>query len=271
METPSYYAIIPAEVRYCAKLPANAKLLYGEITALTSKEGYCWASSNYFADLYDVSRQTVSGWIKSLETNGFIRCEIEDNYKRRIYLTGCRENMTGVSGKGDRGESEKPDTSTTRQSNTKKGSSAKPGSIENQDELTAHIPLDLLQQMTEVALDQRGTRPNITNTTQKAIQELESRYGPKAVSEAWCDYLSTGGKLNIAFFLEDANIANYVRNERTQVKTVCLSCGAIVKPWEASETECVHCVDVATADQAGAFFEEIRNRTRQRAGTADAP
>ena len=93
-ENPNYYAIIPAEGRYCANLPANAKLLYGEITALTSKEGYCWASSQYFANLYDVSRQTVSGWIKSLETNEFIRCEIEDNYKRRIFLTGCQENPT---------------------------------------------------------------------------------------------------------------------------------------------------------------------------------
>ena len=31
-ETPNYYAIIPANVRY-ADLKPNAKLLYGEITA----------------------------------------------------------------------------------------------------------------------------------------------------------------------------------------------------------------------------------------------
>lgn len=35
METPNYYAIIPAEVRY-ASIPGNAKLLYGEISALTN-------------------------------------------------------------------------------------------------------------------------------------------------------------------------------------------------------------------------------------------
>lgn len=42
MEQPNYYAIIPACVRY-AKIKANAKLLYGEITALANKTGECYA------------------------------------------------------------------------------------------------------------------------------------------------------------------------------------------------------------------------------------
>ena len=44
-EKPNYYAIIPAEIRYDKKLTPNSKLLYGEITALANKEGYCWAGN----------------------------------------------------------------------------------------------------------------------------------------------------------------------------------------------------------------------------------
>lgn len=68
---PSYYANIPAHVRY-AKIKPHAKLLYGEITALSNKEGYCFASNKYFAELYNVTKNTVSLWIKELETHKFI-------------------------------------------------------------------------------------------------------------------------------------------------------------------------------------------------------
>ena len=59
-EKPSYYAIIPANVRYDKNLKANEKLMYGEITALSKKNGICYASNNYFAKLYDVTPQAIS-------------------------------------------------------------------------------------------------------------------------------------------------------------------------------------------------------------------
>lgn len=71
MENPSYYAIIPANVRYSSITP-NAKLLYGEITALCSKSGVCWASNGYFAALYDTSPRAVQRWISELKDAGFL-------------------------------------------------------------------------------------------------------------------------------------------------------------------------------------------------------
>lgn len=85
-EKKSYFAIIPANVRYDDELSANAKLLYGEITALCNEKGYCWASNDYFSQLYGKSKYTVSRWISSLSQKGYIQSEIskEDGNMRML-------------------------------------------------------------------------------------------------------------------------------------------------------------------------------------------
>ena len=87
---PNYYAIIPSVVRYSNMKP-NTKLLYGEITALTNKKGYCFASNNYFAELYNVNKNTISLWIKELKDFGFIEVELlykdKQVIERRIGIT----------------------------------------------------------------------------------------------------------------------------------------------------------------------------------------
>ena len=82
-ETPNYYAIIPANVRY-SDLKPNAKLLYGEITALSNKHGFCFASNKYFAELYKVNKNTISSWISDLKNYGFITVKIERNVNNQI-------------------------------------------------------------------------------------------------------------------------------------------------------------------------------------------
>jgi transposase len=80
----SYYAVIPANVRYDESLPPNAKLLYGEITALCNAEGHCWASNKYFAELYGVTFRTVANWLRSLSDKGYIKSEV-------FYKQGSKE------------------------------------------------------------------------------------------------------------------------------------------------------------------------------------
>lgn len=84
MEKPNYYAIIPANVRYDKQLKDKAKLLYGEIASLCNKNGYCWAKNEYFADLYNVSKTTISTLIRNLIERGYIKSKI-------IYKEGTKE------------------------------------------------------------------------------------------------------------------------------------------------------------------------------------
>lgn len=85
--TPNYYAIIPANVRYDKRLKANEKLLYGEISSLCNKEGKCWATNKYFAELYDVSIVSISTWINNLIKFGYLNSELiyNDGTKQILY------------------------------------------------------------------------------------------------------------------------------------------------------------------------------------------
>ena len=102
-EQPNYYAIISAEVRYDDNLTANAKLLYGEITALLNMNGECFATNKYFSNLYKKSIVTISKWISELVSNGYVSTyytykggtkEIDRRYIR-IVKGGIKENLKG--------------------------------------------------------------------------------------------------------------------------------------------------------------------------------
>lgn len=82
---PSYFAVIPADVRYDKNLTLLSRMMYGEITALANKEGYCWANNHYFAELYQVVERTIIRSIRGLEKAGYIRSEIVGS-SRKIYL-----------------------------------------------------------------------------------------------------------------------------------------------------------------------------------------
>lgn len=88
----SYYAVLPANIRYDNDITPNAKLLYAEITALCNEKGYCWATNEYFAELYNVSDRTITRLVRQLCDKEYIVIELIDNTKRRIYLKNSINN-----------------------------------------------------------------------------------------------------------------------------------------------------------------------------------
>ena len=72
IEKPSYWAVLPATVRYDDKIPASAKLIFAEISALTEKRGFCYASNEYLMQLFGVSERTLQRHLKALEGRGYI-------------------------------------------------------------------------------------------------------------------------------------------------------------------------------------------------------
>jgi hypothetical protein len=124
---PNYFSVIPASVRYDENISSSEKLFYSEITAMSNKEGYCWASNSYFSELYKVSKSTVSMWVKNLEMQGHIILKYERNgkqiLKREIYPIqkigiGWSENLKGGSQKIGIGWSENLKDNNTSNNNT---------------------------------------------------------------------------------------------------------------------------------------------------------
>jgi DNA-binding PadR family transcriptional regulator len=95
---PSYYAILPAEVRYDNNLTEFEKILFSEITALADKNGYCFASNTYFADLYGKTHNHISYCISKLNDSGYITVSVEQDKgnTRKIYL-GLRKIVRGIT------------------------------------------------------------------------------------------------------------------------------------------------------------------------------
>lgn len=88
---PAYWAVLPAGIRYDEELRPNAKLIYAEISAMSDATGFCWATNRYLADLFGLTKNTVSELVAQLAERGYVRLEIVkgDNgniVERRIWL-----------------------------------------------------------------------------------------------------------------------------------------------------------------------------------------
>lgn len=91
-EEQGYYAVIPAFILN-SKISDRSKLLYGHISTLVKKEGYCWASNQFFERIMNCSQSTINRCFLELEKNGFITREVDfkegkkEIEMRKIYLT----------------------------------------------------------------------------------------------------------------------------------------------------------------------------------------
>ena len=132
-EKPSFYAILPAYVRYEKRLKPAERLLFAEISALTNKLGYCTASNGYFAELYETKKETVSRWISHLSELGFVKLEMVYEGKqikgRKIWID--EKVMTPIDEKVMTPIDEKVKGNNTRLNNTRLNNTPLPPNDEN--------------------------------------------------------------------------------------------------------------------------------------------
>lgn len=201
----AYYAIIPANVRYDKRLSANAKLLYGEITALCNEKGYCWARNKYFADLYGVSDRSIKSWIKQLVDYGYIVSEIiynkdskeiEARYLKLPGISPGSENNFTRGGEEifTRGGEENFPANNTSTNNTilnkERKKERKGGEAENKKQDTENLYLEKKSSKKEAPLENQKSFNKLIEsyTKNKKLQEelkehLKVRKAKKALSD----------------------------------------------------------------------------------------
>ena len=192
-ENVAYYAIIPANVRYDPDLPPNAKLLYGEITALCDKKGFCWASNRYFAELYGVSIRSVKGWIDTLSQKGYIQTNLtyQQHSKeiecRIITIAGGEKNFT-TSGKNFHHPGEKifttPGEKIFTHNNTSINNTSLKGDAKFQKNFANFSPKDIIRLFNEIC---RSLEPAkyLTSNRKEAIEAMKAKYSVEQIEECF--------------------------------------------------------------------------------------
>jgi hypothetical protein len=98
----NYYSIIPAKLLLDTTITPNAIRIYGVITALTNKEGYCWATNNYFSKLLKLSVRQVSSLINILIKKEYLTVKMIRNTnsnsikERQIYIGYGKKIPEGI-------------------------------------------------------------------------------------------------------------------------------------------------------------------------------
>lgn len=102
---------LPASLLGDNKLTPLERLLLINILSLCKKQGYCWASNEYFCNFFDVTKPTISKSISSLSKYNYIELEYDNheknNSKRIIRISEVLKNkLTGIKENYNKGTKE---------------------------------------------------------------------------------------------------------------------------------------------------------------------
>jgi hypothetical protein len=145
----SYYAIIPANVRYDERLKLLSRMLYGEITALSNEKGYCWATNAYFASLYNTSLRTIKSCISELKEYGYINVKLiykENSKEVEKRILTIAENFT-TYGKNFHHPSEENFTTPGEKNCTDNNTSINNTINNNNKEIKSHLSIPDLEEI----------------------------------------------------------------------------------------------------------------------------
>lgn len=122
----AFWAVIPATVLDDMSIPANAKILYGVISTLTQRSGFCWATNAQLAEAMHCSEDIISRWVGQLVKSGHVVISVSPNRKdggnvRKIYPAlpepvlsedggMSAEWPTGISAENPRGVGQKAES-----------------------------------------------------------------------------------------------------------------------------------------------------------------
>lgn len=113
-------SLLPAAVRYDSRLKGDAKVLYSEILLLSNKAGYCYATDQHLAALFDAGQRTAARHIAELKKYGYIKIETKRQgvtvTQRRIYpltlpkSSICQNSKSIISGDSEKGNAKTGNT-----------------------------------------------------------------------------------------------------------------------------------------------------------------
>lgn len=98
-ESTERFIKIPDTVKRMKGLSDGAKLLYGELSALTHAKGYCFATNQHLADELGSSLTAIHRRLKELENIGLVRRDVSSKGgrgPRKIYVNASKANYPKV-------------------------------------------------------------------------------------------------------------------------------------------------------------------------------